>query len=84
MLGFVRGLESTGEKDDLAIALVAFQGLAIGMLKADSPVAKGVSDAAARGVEIVACEYSMTVRNVTSANEQERRQVCAFRRDGDH
>ena len=57
-------LESAGDKDSLAIALVV-QGLATDMLKTDSPVAKGVSDAAGRGIEIVACEYSMKVRKVT-------------------
>ena len=41
------------------------QGLATEMLKADSPVAKGVSAAIARGVEVVACEYSMKVRKVS-------------------
>jgi intracellular sulfur oxidation DsrE/DsrF family protein len=64
VLGFVRGLQSTGAKDGVAIALVA-QGLATDMLKADSPVAKGVSDLAAGGVEVIACEYSMNARKVS-------------------
>jgi intracellular sulfur oxidation DsrE/DsrF family protein len=64
VLGFVQGLQSTGEKDQLAVALIV-QGLATDMLKSDSPVAKGVSGAAARDVEIIACEYSMKVRKVT-------------------
>jgi intracellular sulfur oxidation DsrE/DsrF family protein len=75
VLGFVQGLESTGEKDDLAIAVVV-QGLATHMLKSDSPVAKGVSDAAARGIEIIACEYSMKVRKVT--REQMNSSVVAY------
>jgi intracellular sulfur oxidation DsrE/DsrF family protein len=75
VLGFVRGLESTGEKGDLAITVVV-QGLATDMLKADSPVAKGVSDAIGRGVEVVACEYSMATRKVT--REEMNRSVVSY------
>jgi len=66
VIGYVRGLESTAERADLAVAVVV-QGLALDMLKADSPVAKAVGEAMGRGVEVVACEYSMKVRNLTRA-----------------
>ena len=66
VIGYVRGLESTAERADLAVAVVV-QGLALDMLKADSPVAKAVGEAIGRGVEVVACEYSMKVRNLTRA-----------------
>lgn len=63
VLGLVLGFQGTGEKD-LAIAMVV-RGLATDVLKSDSPVAKGVSEAAGSGVEVVACQYSMRVRKVS-------------------
>ena len=66
VIGYVRGLESTAERADLAVAVIV-QGLALDMLKADSPVAKAVGEAIGRGVEVIACEYSMKVRSLTRA-----------------
>ena len=34
------------------------------MLKTDSPVTKGVNEAIARGIEVVACEYTLKVRKI--------------------
>ena len=51
------------------------QGLALDerildMLKTDSPVAKAVGEAIGRGVEVIACEYSLNTRGTrgTSAS----------------
>ena len=44
--------------DDVELELVAY-GPGIGMLKADSPVAKGVAEALKNGARVVACENTM-------------------------
>ncbi len=66
VIGYVRGLESTSERADLAVAVIV-QGLALDMLRPESPVAKAVGEAIGRGVEVIACEYSMKVRNLSRA-----------------
>ena len=44
--------------DEVELELVAY-GPGIGMLKADSPVAKGVAEALKSGAKVVACENTM-------------------------
>ena len=44
--------------DEVELELVAY-GPGIGMLKADSPVAKGIADALKTGAKVVACENTM-------------------------
>ena len=44
--------------DEVELELVAY-GPGIGMLKADSPVAKGVAEALKNGARVVACENTM-------------------------
>ena len=43
---------------------IVVYGPGIGMLKADSPVAKRVADALGRGVKVVACENTMRVQKL--------------------
>lgn len=56
-------------QDDLGAEAVELEivvyGPGIGMLKADSPVAKRVADALDRGVKVVACENTMKGQKLT-------------------
>lgn len=47
---------------------IVVYGPGIGMLKADSPVAKRVADALAKGVKVVACENTMKGQKLTYAD----------------
>ena len=49
--------------DEVELELVAY-GPGIGMLKADSPVAKGVAEALKTGAKVVACENTMKVQKL--------------------
>ena len=66
VIGYIRGLESTRDRADLSVAVIV-QGLALDMIKTDSLVAKAVGEAIGRGVEVIVCEYSMKVPNLTRA-----------------
>ena len=53
--------------DEVELELVAY-GPGIGMLKADSPVAKGVADALKNGARVVACENTMKAQKLGYAD----------------
>jgi len=54
-------------RGNVELEIVAF-GPGIGMLKADSPVAKRVTDALKSGVTIVACENTMAAFKLTASD----------------
>lgn len=56
-----------GGPEATALEIVVY-GPGIGMLKADSPVAKRVADALAAGVRVVACENTMKGQKLTYAD----------------
>ena len=49
------------------IVIVAY-GPGIGMLKAEAPTANRISEAAQAGIQVVACENTMTVQKLTKAD----------------
>ena len=49
------------------IAIVAY-GPGIGMLRAEAPTANRISEAAQAGIQVVACENTMTVQKLTKAD----------------
>jgi len=57
-LNNMRNVQVDLGEDDVELELVAY-GPGIGMLKGDSPVAKGVAEALKTGAKVVACENTM-------------------------
>lgn len=57
-LNNMRNVQVDLGEDDVELELVAY-GPGIGMLKGDSPVAKGVAEALNTGAKVVACENTM-------------------------
>ena len=53
--------------DEVELELVAY-GPGIGMLKADSPVAKGIAEALKTGARVVACENTMKAQKLGYAD----------------
>lgn len=56
--------DDLGGPEATALEIVVY-GPGIGMLKADSPVAKRVADALGKGVKVVACENTMKGQQLT-------------------
>lgn len=56
--------DDLGGPEATALEIVVY-GPGIGMLKADSPVAKRVADALGKGIKLVACENTMKAQRLT-------------------
>jgi len=59
--------DDLGGPEATALEIVVY-GPGIGMLKADSPVAKRITEALGRGVAVVACENTMRTQKLTRAD----------------
>jgi len=59
--------DDLGGSDAVDLEIVVY-GPGIGMLKADSPVAKRIADALASGVKVVACENTMRAQKLVYAD----------------
>jgi len=66
-LNNARNVQQDLGADKVQIEIVAY-GPGIGMLKADSPSSNRVADAVKSGVEMVACENTMTAQKLTKAD----------------
>ena len=66
-LNNMRNVQVDLGEDDVELELVAY-GPGIGMLKGDSPVAKGVADALKNGARVVACENTMKAQKLGYAD----------------
>lgn len=67
VLNNVRNLQTELPDDEPEIEVVVY-GPGIGMLKADSPVAKRIADTLKHGVKVVACENTMKGMKLTYAD----------------
>jgi len=59
--------DDLGGNDAVDLEIVVY-GPGIGMLKADSPVAKRIADALKSGVKVVACENTMRAQHLVQAD----------------
>jgi uncharacterized protein len=66
-LNNARNMQDDLNADAIDLEIVAY-GPGIGMLKADSPVAKRVADALKAGVQVVACENTMRNQKLARAD----------------
>lgn len=66
-LNNARNMQDDLNADAIDLEIVVY-GPGIGMLKADSPVAKRVADALKAGVQVVACENTMRNRKLARAD----------------
>lgn len=66
-LNNARNVQDSFGADKVDVEIVVY-GPGIGMLKADAPISNRVGAAVKSGVQIVACENTMTAQNITRAD----------------